>query len=94
MQQNSPEKAAEIYRTLVAVDPSSPDYRWSLAEVLAQTQGVGRRRRDYARQHRHACDRVAFLAQHRDKAVEAELAAAIAAPETSAYGRLSRSRNS
>jgi predicted Zn-dependent protease len=40
MQQNSPEKAAEIYRTLVAVAPSSPDYRWSLAEVLAETQGV------------------------------------------------------
>jgi predicted Zn-dependent protease len=94
LQQKSSEKAAEIYRTLVAEDPSSPDYRSSLAELLARTQGIAQGEqalREGVAATPASVDMhmrlIAFLAQHRDRnAVEAELTAAItAAPETTAY---------
>jgi predicted Zn-dependent protease len=94
LQQNAAEKAADIYRALIAADPASPDYRWALAELLAQTQGVAQGEqvlRDGVAAAPASIDMhirlAAFLARHRDsKAVEAELISAIAgAPETIAY---------
>jgi predicted Zn-dependent protease len=92
--QNSPDKAVEIYRALIAADPSAPDYRWALAELQAQTQGVARGEqtlREGVAASPASIDMhmrlVAFLGRHRDsKALEGELSTAIAAaPDTTAY---------
>jgi tetratricopeptide (TPR) repeat protein len=93
-QQESPEKAIEIYEGLVAGDPTVPDYRMALAELLAKKLGVAqgeRVLRDGIEAGPGNIDMhmqlVSFLARHRDKnAVEGELLSAIAAtPEATAY---------
>jgi predicted Zn-dependent protease len=93
-QQGSPEKVIEIYKALVAVDPTAPEYRSALAELLAKSSGV-----DQGEQVLRAgieaapgsidmhMQLISFLARHRDqKAAVGELRSAIAAaPETTAY---------
>jgi tetratricopeptide (TPR) repeat protein len=93
-QLESPEKAIEIYKTLVAGDPTVPDYRVALAELLAKGLGVAQGEqilRDGIEAAPDSIDMrmwlISFLARHREeKAVIAELLSAIAvAPETTAY---------
>ncbi|HXM34860.1 MAG TPA: tetratricopeptide repeat protein, partial [Pyrinomonadaceae bacterium] len=93
-QQGLPEKAIEICKALVSADPTVPDYRAALAELLAKNLGVGQGEqvlRDgieaapgNVEMHMQL---VSFLARHRDeKAVVGELLSAIAAaPESTAY---------
>jgi tetratricopeptide (TPR) repeat protein len=88
------EKVIEVYRTLVAADPMSSNYRATLAELLVKSLGVGQGEqvlregveaaRDSVEMHMQL---VAFLARHRDeKAVVGELQSAIASsPESTAY---------
>ena len=88
------EKVIEIYRTLVAADPTSSSYRVALAELLVKSQGVAQGEqvlREGVAAARDSIDMhlqlVSFLARHRDeKAVVGELLSAIAgAPESTAY---------
>jgi tetratricopeptide (TPR) repeat protein len=88
------EKVIEVYRTLVAADPMSPNYRTALAELLVKGLGVGQGEqvlREGIEAARDSVDMhmqlVSFLARHRDeKAVVAELLSAIAgSPESTAY---------
>ncbi|MCK1404929.1 tetratricopeptide repeat protein [Bradyrhizobium sp. 76] len=88
------EKVIEIYRTLVAADPTTSSYRAALAELLVKTLGVAQGEqvlregiataRDSVDMHMQL---VSFLARHRDeKAVVAELLSAIAgSPESTVY---------
>jgi tetratricopeptide (TPR) repeat protein len=94
LQQESPEKAIEVYQALVAVEPTVPDYRVALAELLAKTLGVGQGEQALRAGIEAApgnidmhMQLVSFLARHRDeKAVVGELLSAIAAaPESTAY---------
>jgi tetratricopeptide (TPR) repeat protein len=94
LQQESPEKAIEVYKALNAVDPTVPAYRVALAELLAKTEGVGQGEQVLRAGIEAApgnidmhMQLISFLARHRDqRAVEAELLAAIAAaPESTAY---------
>ena len=93
-QQGSPEKAIEIYKAIVAVDPTAPEDRSALAELLAKNSGVdqGEQVLRYGIEAAPGnidmhMQLVSFLARHRDeKAAVGELRAAIAAaPETTAY---------
>jgi predicted Zn-dependent protease len=88
------EKVIEIYRTLVAADPTSSAYRVVLAELLVKSLGVAQGEqvlRDGVEAARDSVDMhmqlVSFLARHRDeKAVVGELLSAIAgSPESTAY---------
>jgi predicted Zn-dependent protease len=88
------EKVIEIYRTLVAADPTSSSYRVALAELLVKSLGVAQGEqvlREGVAAARDSVDMhlqlVSFLARHRDeKAVVSELLSAIAgAPESTAY---------
>jgi len=92
--QEAPEKAIEIYKSLVAGDPTVPDYRVALAELFAKRrfieQGEQVLRDGIAAAPGNIGMRmqlVSFLARHREKdAVIGELTSAIAvAPETTAY---------
>jgi tetratricopeptide (TPR) repeat protein len=93
-QQELPEKAIEIYDALVAANPTAPDYRVALAELLVKGSGVEQGERvlrggvDAASSDIDMhIQLVAFLARHRgEKAAVDELLAAIATtPETTAY---------
>jgi predicted Zn-dependent protease len=93
-QQELSEKAIEIYKSLVGVDPTQPEYRLALAELLAKTVGVGEGEqvlRSGLEAAPGSVDMhmrlVSFLARHRDKkAVKDELNSAIAAaPESTLY---------
>jgi tetratricopeptide (TPR) repeat protein len=94
LQQESPEKAIEVYKALIAFDPTVPPYRVALAELLAKTGGVGQGEQVLRAGIEAAPSNIdmhmqliSFLARHRDqRAVEAELLSAIAAaPESTAY---------
>ena len=94
LQQESPEKAIEIYKALNAVDPAVPAYRVALAELLAKTGDVGQAEQVLRAGIEAAPSNIdmhmqliSFLARHREqRAVEAELFASIAAaPESTAY---------
>jgi tetratricopeptide (TPR) repeat protein len=93
-QRDSPAKAIEIYKALVAVDPMAPEYRVALAELLANSAGVEQGEQALRAGVEAAPGNidmhmrlVAFIARHRDKrAAIAELLAAIAAaPDSTAY---------
>jgi predicted Zn-dependent protease len=93
-QQGSPEKAIEIYKALVTVDPTAPEYRSALAELLVKSSGIEQGEQALRGGIEAApgsidmhMQLVSFLARHRDeKAVVGELHSAIAAaPETTAY---------
>jgi tetratricopeptide (TPR) repeat protein len=93
-QQGLPEKEIDIYKALVAIDPTAPDYRVALAELLVKSLGVeqGERvLRDGIAAVPGNIDMhmqlVSFLARHRDeKSVVSELLSAIAsAPESTAH---------
>ena len=93
-QQGSPEKAIEIYKAIVAVDPTAPEDRSALAELLAKNSGVDQGEQVLRGGIEAApgnidmhMQLISFLARHRDeKAAVGELRAAIAAaPETTAY---------
>jgi tetratricopeptide (TPR) repeat protein len=88
------ERAIEVYRTLVAADPLSSNYRAALAEMLVKSLGVGQGEqvlREGIEAARDSVDMhmqlVSFLARHRDeKAVAGELLSAIAgSPDSTAY---------
>jgi predicted Zn-dependent protease len=88
------EKVIEIYKTLVAADPTSSAYRVALAELLVKSLGVAQGEqvlREGVAAARDSVDMhlqlVSFLARHRDeKAVVGELRSAIAgSPESTAY---------
>jgi predicted Zn-dependent protease len=94
LQQEAPEKATEIYRSLVAVDPTIPEYRVALAELLAKSSDVAQGEqilRDGVEavpgNINMRMQLVTFLARHRDeKTVVGELLSAIAsAPDSTAY---------
>jgi tetratricopeptide (TPR) repeat protein len=94
VQQQVPEKAIEIYKALVAGDPTVSDYRVALAELLAKNSGIEQGEqvlRDGIVAAPGDIDMrmklVSFLARHREKdAVISELTSAItAAPDTTAY---------
>jgi predicted Zn-dependent protease len=93
-QQGSPEKATEIYKAIVAVDPTAPEYRSALAELVAKNSGVDQGEQVLRGGIEAApgnidmhMQLISFLARHRDeKAAVGELRSAIAAaPETTAY---------
>jgi tetratricopeptide (TPR) repeat protein len=94
LQQELAEKAIEIYKALVSADPTIPEYRVTLAELLSKSAGVGQGEQ-VLREGVEAAPAnidmrmqlVSFLARHRDeKAVEVELLSAIAtAPQSSDY---------
>jgi tetratricopeptide (TPR) repeat protein len=93
-QQESPEKAIEIYKALIASDPTVPDYRVALAELLAKSSGIGQGEQVLRAGVEVApgniemhMQLVSFLARHRDeKAVVGELLSAVAAaPESTVY---------
>jgi tetratricopeptide (TPR) repeat protein len=88
------EKVIEIYRTMVATDPTSSTYRVALAELLVKSLGVAQGEqvlREGVAAARDSVDMhlqlVSFLARHRDeKAVVSELLSAISgAPGSTAY---------
>ena len=94
LQQELPAKAIEIYKGLVSAEPTVPEYRVALAELLAKGSEIGQGEQvlrdgiaaapDNAEMHMQL---VSFLARHRDmKAVTAELLSAIAAtPKSTVY---------
>jgi predicted Zn-dependent protease len=94
LQQELPAKAIEIYKGLVSAEPTVPEYRVALAELLAKGSEIGQGEQvlrdgiaaapDNAEMHMQL---VSFLARHRDmKAVTAELLSAIAAtPKSAVY---------
>jgi tetratricopeptide (TPR) repeat protein len=93
-QQESPEKAIEIYKALVAGDPTVPDYRTALAELFAENSGIEQGEQvllDGIAAAPGSIDMrmrlISFLARHREKKVVlGELTSAIAAaPATTAY---------
>jgi tetratricopeptide (TPR) repeat protein len=93
-QQGSPEKAIEIYKAIVAVDPTAPEYRSAFAELVAKNSGVDQGEQVLRGGIEAApgnidmhMQLISFLARHRDeKAAVGELRSAIAAaPETTAY---------
>jgi tetratricopeptide (TPR) repeat protein len=93
-QQDASGKAIEIYKALVADEPTVPDYRVALAELFAKSLDLERGeqilREGIAAAPGNIGMRmqlVSFLARHREKnAVISELTSAIAAaPETTAY---------
>ena len=94
LQQEQPEKAIEIYKGLVSADPTVPEYRVAIAELLVKTSGIGKGEQVLREGIAAAPDNidmhvqlVSFLARHRDeKAVTAELVSAIAAaPKSTVY---------
>jgi len=93
LQQEEPDKAAQIYKSLVELGPTVVEYRAALAELLAKSSSVERGEQilrdglEAAPSVSMHMQLVAFLTRHRDaKAVEAELLSAIAsAPELTAY---------
>lgn len=94
LQQGSSDQAIEIYRTLVAVDPAAPDYRATLAELLATKVGVEQGEQVLRRGIEEASGNtemhmqlVAFLGRHQGKkAVIDQLHAEIAAaPDSTVY---------
>ncbi|WP_280712395.1 tetratricopeptide repeat protein [Bradyrhizobium sp. BR13661] len=93
-QQGAPEKAIEIYEALISANPTAPDYRLALAELLAKTAGVAAGEqilRTGVEATPGNIDMhmklISFLARHRDrKTVVDELLFAItAAPEMTVY---------
>jgi predicted Zn-dependent protease len=93
-QQQLPEKAIDIYKALVSADPTVPEYRVVLAELLVKSSGIGQGEQVLRDGIAAAPDNidmhmqlVSFLARHRDeKAVTAELQSAIAAaPKSTVY---------
>lgn len=94
LQQGLPDRAIEIYRALVAADPAAPDYRATLAELLAKHLGVEQGEQVLRRGIEEApgniemhMQLVSFLGRHRDKkAVVDQLRAQIAAtPDSTAF---------
>jgi tetratricopeptide (TPR) repeat protein len=94
LQQELPAKAILIYKDLVSADPTVPEYRVALAELLVKSSGIGQGEQVLRDGVAAASDNidmhmqlVSFLARHRDmKAVTAELLSAItAAPKSTVY---------